>query len=191
MNKSLYRWLLRLSLLIFLVACSPKSPQTATVTSSASSEPSAAAQTRVLSSQPSEVVTDVTQLRRTDYFLPSALVHIFQGDINRHGKAGGYHYEGFPEAKGQVVAKSKTKPDAHGVYRAKVTIDGVSKQAQSTFFPQEWTPQQVVDAINEAYEKRVHQSGNVYQATIDNGVSIQLYVTEDGAIISAFPLYQP
>lgn len=191
MNKSLYRWLLRLSLLIFLVACSPKSPQTATVTSSASSEPAAAAQTRVLSSQPSEVVTDVTQLRRTDYFLPSALVHIFQGDINRHGKAGGYHYEGFPEAKGQVVAKSKTKPDAHGVYRAKVTIDGVSKQAQSTFFPQEWTPQQVVDAINEAYEKRVHQSGNVYQATIDNGVTIQLYVTEDGAIISAFPLYQP
>ena len=182
---------MRLSLLIFLVACSPKSPQTATVTSSASSDPAAAAQTRVLSSQPSEVVTDVTQLRRTDYFLPSALVHIFQGDINRHGKAGGYHYEGFPEAKGQVVAKSKTKPDAHGVYRAKVTIDGVSKQAQSTFFPQEWTPQQVVDAINETYEKRVHQSGNVYQATIDNGVTIQLYVTEDGAIISAFPLYQP
>ena len=49
----------------------------------------------------------------------------------------------------------------------------------------------MVDAINEAYEKRVHQSGNVYQATIDNGVTIQLYVTEDGAIISAFPLYQP
>ena len=110
MNKSLYRWLLRLSLLIFLVACSPKAPQTATVTSSASSEPSAAAQTRVLSSQPSEVVTDVTQLRRTDYFCRAPWSIFSKETSTVTARQGGITMKDSLKRKGKWWLKAKRNP---------------------------------------------------------------------------------
>ena len=41
------------------------------------------------------------------------------------------------------------------MYEATVKIGNVGKEQISTFFPKAWTPQQVVDAINEAFSNKV------------------------------------
>lgn len=58
--------------------------------------------------------------------------------------------------------------------------------AHRTFFPQGWSPQEVVDAINEAYDNRVQVSGNDYRGVSSSGVVISLYIKDD-KICSAFP----
>ena len=50
-------------------------------------------------------------------------------------------------------------------------------------------PQEVVDAINEAYDNRVFVEGtsNTYRGSAENGLEIEMYLNENGKIISAFP----
>lgn len=67
-------------------------------------------------------------------------------------------------------------------------MNGIIKKARSTFFPKDWTPQQVVDAINEAYNKRIFQAGNTYQGTTSSGIDIVMYLYPNNKIISAFPI---
>ena len=83
--------------------------------------------------------------------------HIFEGEINRRGEAVGYHYEDYPTAKGSIIEGTKTKINNNGVYKARVEIEGIKKINPSTFFPENLSPQEVVDAINEAYIKRVNR----------------------------------
>lgn len=49
--------------------------------------------------------------------------------------------------------------------------------------------QQIVDTINEAYENKILESGNIYNGKTKSGIKIQMYLTENNKIISAFPLY--
>lgn len=131
---------------------------------------------------------DTDDLKRTHIFVKNGLEHIFFGSINRDGKATGYHYEGLaPDVT--IIESTRSKTDRHGVYRAKITIDGEPKKAYSSFFPQEWTPQEVVDAINEAYKNSEHVSGNIFEGE-SQGIKIQMYLTNDDKIISAFPIYE-
>lgn len=131
---------------------------------------------------------DTDNLKGTNIFVKNGLEHIFFGSINRDGKATGYHYEGLaPDVT--IIESTRSKTDRHGVYRAKITIDGEPKKAYSSFFPQKWTPQEVVDAINEAYENSEHISGNIFEGE-SQGIKIQMYLTDDDKIISAFPIYE-
>lgn len=130
---------------------------------------------------------DIADLTHTDYFNPHALEHIFYGTINRKGDATGFHYEGVaPEA--EIIDNTRTKNDKNGVYRAEVKIENIKKRAVSSFFPEDWQPQDVVDAINEAYDNKEHVNANVYEGTSHN-ITIQMYLTDDNKIISAFPIY--
>ena len=79
-----------------------------------------------------------------------------------------------------------------GVYKAKVInpISGTVKgrnQGYSTFLPDNWTAQQKVDAMNEAYNNRkpVENTRNTYE-----GIIMEMYIDENTKqVISSFPKF--
>jgi len=130
-------------------------------------------------------------LKNTDCFKPSALKHIFEGDL-KGMIAVGYHYEGLPNTGGSLVPGTETVPNSYGVYEAQVRINGVLKLANggfSSFFPRFMSPQEVVDSINEAYNVRDFVQGNMYEGTSSSGMKIYIYLDVEDKIISAFPVY--
>lgn len=134
----------------------------------------------------------ITDLTNTEHFRPGALEHILEGEINRKGDAVGFHYEGLKTAKGTVIEETRTKPNKYGVYEAEVEVEGVKKRGNrgiSSFFPREWSAQDVVDAINEAYDTKQFITGNTYEGLSEEGVVIHLYLDKNNKIISAFPIY--
>lgn len=138
---------------------------------------------------PAEPVRSLADLNCRDIYTRTALEHIFLGTVNARGVASGYHYEGFPGSLGEVVPGTRTEPDANGIYEARVEVDGIAKsgnRGRSTFFPRDWSPQEVVDAIEAAYDSRMHVNGNIW-AGAGGGIGIQLYLDDGERIISAFP----
>ena len=114
--------------------------------------------------------------------------HIFKGQINANGSAVGFHYEGISDSLGSVT-KILEAPNAQGVYKAEVMVNGISKKFSSTFFPKGWTPKQVLEAIEEAYKSRVIVEGRelLYEGMSKAGVVIRMYI-ENGIITSAYPI---
>ena len=102
-------------------------------------------------------------------------------------KTGGFHYEGLSDATSKVVQITKA-PDANGVYEAIVEIGG-KKFKPSTFFPKTWSPEKIVEAIEDVYfnPTRVDNIKKMYDGVVD-GVNIRLFLDEYGKIISAFPV---
>ncbi|YCA45491.1 EndoU domain-containing protein [Bacillus sp. JZ8] len=140
----------------------------------------------------SEVIYDISRLKNTDQFKPGALEHVLQGEINWSGKAVGFHYEGLPSQKGNVIPGTATVPNSNGVYEAKVEVNGILKTANngmSSFFPKDMSPQQIVDSINEAYNNKSFVEGtrNTYTGKTSTGIEINMYLNKQGKIISAFP----
>ena len=136
---------------------------------------------------------DLAKLQHTENFTEKSLIHIFEGDINRKGRAGGYHYDMVEGTSGSIIegTKSPALNDA-GVYEAKVKVNGTLKKAnggKSTFFADHMSPQEVVDSINEAYETRAFDtnSKNKYEGISKNGMKITMYLDSEKKIISAFP----
>ena len=136
---------------------------------------------------------DLANLKHTENFTEKSKIHIFEGDINKKGQSGGYHYDMVEGTSGNIIegTKGSVLNDA-GVYEAKVEVNGIPKKASggySTFFPDHMSPQEVVDAINEAYSNKVLAHGNKYIGKSSNGLKIGMYIREsDGKIISAFPM---
>ena len=136
---------------------------------------------------------DLANLKHTENFTEKSKIHIFEGDINKKGQSGGYHYDMVEGTSGNIIegTKGSVLNDA-GVYEAKVEVNGTPKKANggySTFFPDHMSPQEVVDAINEAYSNKVLAHGNKYIGKSSNGLKIGMYIREsDGKIISAFPM---
>ncbi len=56
-------------------------------------------------------------------------------------------------------------------------------------FPKDWTSQQVVDAIQEAYKKKEYKDKGNYIGTLSNGMKIEMFIENNGKILSAFPKY--
>lgn len=136
---------------------------------------------------------DLANLKHTENLTEKSMSHIFEGDINGKGRAGGYHYDMVEGTSGSIIegTKSPALNDA-GVYEAKVEVNGILKKAnggKSTFFPDHMSPQEVVDTINEAYETRVFDtnSRNKYEGISKNGMKITMYLDSEKKIISAFP----
>ena len=136
----------------------------------------------------------IDNLKNTENFTEGALEHIFEGEINRRGRAVGFHYEGVITAKGKIIEGTKSIPDNFGIYTGKVEINGVQKIANggmSTFFPENWTAQDVVDAINEAFNNKQFVQGtrNTFIGEFRNGMQIEMYIDNGtNKIISAFPV---
>ncbi|CAM4079323.1 hypothetical protein BAPA111461_17245 [Bacillus paramycoides] len=114
--------------------------------------------------------------------------HIFHGNLNKAGAAGGYHHKSMM-AEGEILRVTRS-PNRYGVYEAEVSVNGVPKTLPSTFFPDHWGRTEVLKAIEVAYNNKVYSGrGNRYIGTAPNGMKIRLFIDSNGRIISAFPLY--
>ena len=134
----------------------------------------------------------LNSLKNTENFTDSAIEHIFEGQVNARGKAVGYHYEGIEGTSGNVIPGTESSVNNIGVYKAQVEVNGIPKTENggfSTFYSKNLSPQQVVDAINEAYSNCELKLGtrNTYQGVANNGMKIDMFLDQSGKIISAFP----
>ena len=130
------------------------------------------------------------ELEKIENFTDSAIEHIFEGNINKRGKAGGYHYECIEDTLGRIISGTEVKLNDLGVYEAKVEVNTILKSGNggySTFFPKDMSPQIIIDSINEAYAMKVFKVGNEYYGYAKNGLKITMYIDKNGKIISAFP----
>ena len=144
------------------------------------------------SNQATEEVENIAELKNTEQFKKGALEHILEGELNHKNQAVGFHYDQLPTKKGEIIAGTKSAENKHGVYEAEVKVSGVEKtsnRGRSTFFPDKWSTQQVIDAINEAYDNRTFISGNTYEGLTADGMQIRMYLDQKDLIISAFPVY--
>ncbi|MBL9040983.1 MAG: EndoU domain-containing protein [Myxococcales bacterium] len=120
--------------------------------------------------------------------------HIFEGEINpKRGNATGWHYEptGSRERGTYVLEETRSPPDEHGVYAANVVIEGTKKKARSTFFPKEWTKEQVASAIDEAYQsKKMNEATGLYIGKSEAGVEIEMMLNPKGGIQRVNPVYK-
>jgi len=137
--------------------------------------------------------SDLKSLKNTDHFSRKLIEHIFMGTINSKGNATGYHYDGITDSPGKIIDGTKGKDDENGVYTAQIEVDGVAKisnRGMSSFYPEDMTPQEVVDAINEAYETRQEIAEDKYEGETSRGFLIQMYIDDNGRITTAFPIYE-
>lgn len=144
---------------------------------------------------------DLEGLMHTEHFESNLIKHIFQGEVKlasagkgkKRLEATGYHTEVIKNAEGQIVPGTKSSPDTKGVYQGKVTVKGVGKRTMggmSTFFPEHWSPQHIVNAINEAYEKKQLKPNtlNMYEGTTKEGIRIRMRINPKGKIANVYPL---
>src|SRR5699024_4377995 len=137
-------------------------------------------------------ITSISDLENTDYFREGALEHILEGELNGRGQAVGFHYDGLASKKGEIIQGTRTDENEHGVFEAEVSVEGVKKESnrgRSSFFPDDWSAQDVIDSINEAYDSKEFLTGNTYEGLTDTGVVIRMYLDNKDKIISAFPVY--
>ena len=151
------------------------------------------------SSQSSQVtgktysMADIKNLKNTGHFAKKTLEHIFDGTINGKGKATGYHYSMIPDSKGKIIDGTRSEPDENGVFTGKVEVNGVKKNGFSSFYPESWSPQEVVDAINTAYDDALSDPNNP-QGQLWIGycgdIEIDMYLNSDKQITTAYPVYE-
>lgn len=136
---------------------------------------------------------DIKGLKHTENFAQGALEHIFDGNINKKGNATGYHYDKVKDSKGKILPGTRSKEDKNGIFTAKVEVDGVKKNGFSSFYPDTWTPQEVVDTINEAYKDALgnpkNPKGDLWIGYSKN-LEIDMYLTDQKKILTAYPIYR-
>ena len=123
----------------------------------------------------------------TGKYNTNTMKHIYHGEINKRGKAVGYHHESM--MGGKIIPGTEKIPDKNGVYEAKVEIGGKRKVAKSSFFPKEWNRVDVLKAIDEAYQNKKQIGANKFIGENSAGVKIEMYLNKDGSIATAYPLY--
>lgn len=141
----------------------------------------------------SYTMADIKNLQNTGHFAKKTLAHIFDGSINSKGNATGYHYTQVTDSKGEVIEGTESQKDRHGVFTAKVKVNGVKKNGFSSFYPEDWTPQEVVDAINEAYEDAISDTSNPHGELwigYSGDLEINMYLDSNKRITTAFPIYE-
>lgn len=135
---------------------------------------------------------DIEDLENTEHFSSSAIEHIFNGSVNSSGNGSGYHYDMVEGSDGQIIPGTRSEEDINGLYTANVEVDGHRKNHYSTFFPDEWSPQEVVDAINAARQDALdndrHQ-GTTWIGYFED-IEIDMYFDSKDRIVSAFPVYE-
>ncbi|ETT74728.1 hypothetical protein BW899_14795 [Bacillus mycoides] len=132
----------------------------------------------------------ISNLQHTEKFRPNTLKHILEGEINWRGDAMGYHTEVLENTPGKIISGTEEILNDQGIYKARVEVNGTPKTGNrgfSTFFPKDWSPQKIVDNINEAYNNRTYEFGNTYSGIGSEGIRISMYIDGNGKIISAFP----
>ncbi len=123
------------------------------------------------------------------------LTHIFEGEINRKGKATGLHHmPGGKAPEGTRLKKILSPPNKAGIYTALVEVldrnSGRWKEKFSSLFPDRASRQDLIKAILNAYRNREKKSGRKWRGPSSQGYHIEGYLLKDGRIITAYPLYR-
>lgn len=122
--------------------------------------------------------------------------HIFKGEINRSGKAVGCHHHRAVETyRTARLVNNSVINGPHQLFKAKVEIKDsrgrwirkVSNGGYSTFFPKDWSEEKTEEEILKVYEGRRRVTGDLYEGKCSEGWIIQMYVSRDGRIATAFP----
>ena len=121
--------------------------------------------------------------------------HIVDGEINRRGKAVGYHHRpngvDAPKARLTNIVKSS---DSSGVYTGMIEIldstsgKWVPKGVPSTFFPDIWSKSKVISEIRAAFSNKTMIGENQWRGISNSGVIIQGYLDKVGNISTAHPI---
>jgi hypothetical protein len=120
--------------------------------------------------------------------------HIFQGEINRHGKPTGFHARLNGQTPRHIrILQVKGKPNRAGVYTAQIAIrdpdTGKWKEKFSSIFPDSMSPAEVIDAILHAYENREEGRSRPWRGPSGRGFPIEGYLLHNGSINTAYPIY--
>ena len=186
-------------LLALTAGCGAQTPKinddsgTSAASSSDSTESMQPTQAKEQSAQTSYTMADIKALKNTERFAKNTLEHIFDGTINGKGKATGYHYTKVTDSKGKIIDGTRSETDENGVFTGKVEVSGVKKNGFSSFYPESWTPQQVVDAINTAYDDALSDKSNPHGSIwigYCGDLEIDMYLNSDKKITTAFPVYE-
>ena len=186
-------------LLMFTASCNVQVQEILQSTEPRAVSPTQAAesiQQTPATAEPAEVtytMADIKQLKNTGNFAKKTLEHIFDGTINSKGKATGYHYTKVTDSKGKVIDGTRSSVDENGVFTGKVEVSGVKKNGFSSFYPESWTPQQVVDAINTAYDDAINDPSNPKGELwigYCGDLEIDMYLDSNKKITTAFPIYE-
>ncbi len=123
------------------------------------------------------------------------LRHIFYGEINRRGKPTGFHARpGGKDPSSSRIKKIKSKANKEGIYTADVEVYDSSQKSWkakfSSFFPNSFSKDDVINAILNAYKKRNKAKNEPWSGPSGHGFLIQGYLNRDGKINTAFPVYR-
>jgi hypothetical protein len=119
-----------------------------------------------------------------------------RGDVPR---IGGFHHDIMHQVENSGVFKFLNKKQmGHGFYSADLYA-GENFLKEITFFPAEWSREQVVNCIYEAYDSFI-KSGKVPIKAPDGkyeisgftkeGIEIEMYITQKGFVQSAYPVFK-
>ena len=168
-------------------------PGSEAVSSSQSTELIQQTQASEVSAGSSYTMADIKKLKNTGNFAKNTLEHIFDGTVNSKGKATGYHYTKVSDSKGKLIDGTRSDTDENGVFTGKVEVSGIKKNGFSSFYPESWTPQQVVDAINAAYKDAINDPNNPKGSLwigYCGDLEIDMYLDSNKKITTAFPVYE-
>ncbi len=89
---------------------------------------------------------------------------------------------------GGEIVRITHAPNSAGVYRAKVKVDGETKNALSSFFPKDWDRVQVLDSIKEAYDNKIQVDTVRYVGQTSHGFKVEMII-QNNEIITEYPVY--
>ncbi len=123
--------------------------------------------------------------------------HIFQGEINRRGLAVGYHHRANgKDTNNARMVKITGLTNRQGIYIGRVEIRNpangqwVSKLSSSTFFPDQWSQDQVLTEIQSAFAS-ANKAKEPWQGTSPSGLKIEGYYNKaTNTITTAYPIYR-
>ncbi len=123
--------------------------------------------------------------------------HLFRGEINRKGLAGGYHHRTNGKDSDRARLVNIVSPaNSQGVYVGRVEVlnpatgKWIRKVSTSTFFPDRWSQSQVLSEIQSAFST-VNPPTERWQGTSPSGLRIEGYYNRTtNTINTAYPVYR-
>jgi Bacterial EndoU nuclease len=128
---------------------------------------------------------------------PKTIKHIFEGEINKAGKATGVHHIDAIRGGTARIVPGTVQSGPNGLYKAIVEVKDTTgkwirksgNKGYSSFFPDNWDKQKVLEEITHAFNNKVFDTGNTWKGLTSNGIEIEMYIGTNGEIISAFPKF--
>lgn len=121
------------------------------------------------------------------------LEHIFEGQVNKRGKAVGFHSR--PGGKNPAdarVTRVIDKPNRAGVYTADVEVrnrSGRWLRKRSTFYPDRLSREEILAAVLKAWNERDETQGNLFRGPSGKGFTIEGRTLDNGDINTAYPIF--